>query len=338
MNAPSSALRALRLVAWTAFGAIAYGVLLLAYLFAYHWDLAAQREKAEDKAQLLEIEARNFEVTESKRPEFLAEARSLEAKLSVMNRILPPDPLPEIVTLAFTKLARKAGVALVEATPAAARVVPGEPYAVLPWTIKVRGGLGDLEAFVARLPRMARLLQVRSLVLERPGSGGYQATLSLDAYQHVRGDGEPRVAAGRSCERSEAALFFSSDVVAGVELFGQERSEVPGAVEVVKHYRVAEVLKGRLQPGDSIDVTEACVLRSRPFEFDGYPVPVEFCQLQTEGTRRLLFAQTLSGAPIVLAWETPRLGGSPLACRGSASKEELERAIAWRTQRGAGVQ
>lgn len=318
MTTPSPALRALRLVAWMACGALAYGFFVLAYLVAYQWDLEEQRARADRKAELLEIEARNFEVTERKRPEFLEEARTLEAKLSVLNRILPPDPLPEIVVLNFTRLARRTGVALVEATPGAAQMRRGRSHLVLPWTIKIRGGLAELEAFVARLPRLPRLFQVRTLALEGAGAASYLATLALETFQHVREDARTHDETAKPCERDEAALYSASDVVARVELVNEERTEVPGAVEIVKHYRVSDVRKGTLQPGGTVDVTRTCVARSAPLAADGYPFPVERCTetaAQPAGAARVLYAQAFSGAPAGPFWETPRFGGAPLACR-----------------------
>jgi Tfp pilus assembly protein PilO len=316
-----------------AFGTVAYGVLVLVYLFAYHWDLDARREKEERKAQLLETEARNFEITESKRPEFHRELRHLEGQLSVLNMILPPEALPETVLLRLTTAAREAGVLLVEATPGAPRVVPGEAHAVLPWTLAVRGGFSELQAFCARIPRLARLLHVRSLALQPAGSG-YLATLALDTFQHVRADTKPHAAA-EPCERDEAGLFDASDAVAAAELVTQERTDVPGALEVVRRYRIVEVFKGSLQPGARVEVRQTCVARSAPLESDGYPPPVERCPesaAQATGGARVIFAQTLSTSPDGPYWDTPRFGGAAVTCRAQADAPGLDRLRAWQAR------
>jgi Tfp pilus assembly protein PilO len=172
--------RVVRGLAWLFLGVNAYGAFVLLYALTWGAAQEARTDRAASLARRQREEVRVLEVTLAKHDLFEAEGRQLEQKLAVLSLILPRSPGMEKVEGSLRALAQ--GVTVLEVTPGPP--AQREFHVMRPLTVRVRGPLPALAAFLTRLERLPRLLVVRRMAASAE-AGALTATLELEAYHRT---------------------------------------------------------------------------------------------------------------------------------------------------------
>ena len=90
------------------------------------------------------------------------------------------------------------------------------------------------------------------------------------------------IASQAACQMSEAGLFFESDVVVTAQVTSSKKwREGQLTVHLVAKYRVEQVFKGELNPGEILIVTNSCLDTEVPEEVLGYPAVNDYCHGNT---------------------------------------------------------
>lgn len=171
-----SAPRGLKLVAAGLAGAlvplIAYGLLVRPQTMA---GLAAQEKRLEDGAR----ELRALEITANKLEEFKRESALLDEKLALLETILPGEARSAALFDQLRELAATDRLTVVETKT----VHEGDATASL--ELGLRGTPADFASFATRLPRIARLVAMERVEIERRTDGAFDFRLRLVA-QHLK--------------------------------------------------------------------------------------------------------------------------------------------------------
>jgi type IV pilus assembly protein PilO len=127
------------------------------YYFWYSQALDKQRQK-ETRLADLQKQIRALEATANRLPEFQREVQALEARLETLKRILPPEKeMPDLMRR-IQYLAAQSSLSIRKFNPAA--VITKDFYQEVPVSIDVEGTYHNMGAFLDRVSRMSRLVNM----------------------------------------------------------------------------------------------------------------------------------------------------------------------------------
>jgi len=133
------------------------------YYFWYSQALDKQRQK-ETRLADLQKQIRALEATANRLPEFQREVQALEARLETLKRILPPEKeMPDLMRR-IQYLAAQSSLQIRRFNPAA--VVTKDFYQEVPVSIDVEGTYHNMGAFLDRVSRMSRLVNMTDLKIK----------------------------------------------------------------------------------------------------------------------------------------------------------------------------
>jgi type IV pilus assembly protein PilO len=134
--------------------------------FYYFWysDALEQQRRKETRLADLQKEIRALEATANRLPEFQREVQALEARLETLKRILPPEKeMPDLMRR-IQYLAAQSSLLIRKFNPAA--VITKDFYQEVPVTIDVEGTYHNMGAFLDRVSRMSRLVNMSDLKIK----------------------------------------------------------------------------------------------------------------------------------------------------------------------------
>jgi type IV pilus assembly protein PilO len=154
---------------------------LLCGLFYYLWyaDARATEKRQEAKLADLQKQIRALEATANKLPEFQREVQALEARLETLKRILPPEKeMPDLMRR-VQYLAAQSSLQIRKFNPAA--TVQKEFYLEVPINVDLEGTYHNLGAFVDRVSRMSRLVNVGNVKIKAQNKPTINNTIATSA-------------------------------------------------------------------------------------------------------------------------------------------------------------
>ena len=131
--------------------------------FYYFWyaDAVEQQTKKEARLADLQKQIRALEATANKLPEFQREVQALEARLETLKRILPPEKeMPDLMRR-VQYLAAQSSLQIRKFNPAPP--VQKEFFQEIPVNLDLEGTYHNLGAFLDRISRMSRLVNMGDL-------------------------------------------------------------------------------------------------------------------------------------------------------------------------------
>jgi len=134
--------------------------------FYYFWysDALDQQRQKETRLADLQKQIRALEATANRLPEFQREVQALEARLETLKRILPPEKeMPDLMRR-IQYLAAQSSLQIRKFNPAA--VVTKDFYQEVPVSIDVEGTYHNMGAFLDRVSRMSRLVNMTDLKIK----------------------------------------------------------------------------------------------------------------------------------------------------------------------------
>jgi type IV pilus assembly protein PilO len=150
----------------------------LFYWFQYKGMLEQQQQK---EAQLADLQKqiRALEATANKLPEFQREVQALEARLETLKRILPPEKeMPDLMRR-VQYLAAQSSLQIRKFNPAAP--AQKEFYLEVPINLDVEGTYHNLGAFLDRISRMSRLVNMGSVKIKAQQKPTINNTIAASA-------------------------------------------------------------------------------------------------------------------------------------------------------------
>ena len=146
------------------------------YYFWYSEALEKQRQK-ETRLADLQKSIRALEATANRLPEFQREVQALEARLETLKRILPPEKeMPDLMRR-IQYLAAQSSLSIRKFNPAA--VVTKDFYQEVPVSIDLEGTYHNMGAFLDRVSRMSRLVNMSDLKIKAQGSQTLNNTIAV---------------------------------------------------------------------------------------------------------------------------------------------------------------
>jgi type IV pilus assembly protein PilO len=161
------------------------------YYFWYSEALEKQRVK-EARLATLQQDIRALEATANRLPEFQREVQALEARLETLKRILPPEKeMPDLMRR-VQYLAAQSSLQIRKFNPAA--VVTKDFYQEVPVSLDVEGTYHNLGAFLDRVSRMSRLVNMSDLKIKAQSAQTLNNTVAVTvvATTYVYMDNAPR--------------------------------------------------------------------------------------------------------------------------------------------------
>jgi len=128
--------------------------------FYYFWysDALETQKRQEAKLAELQTQIRALEATANKLPEFQREVQALEARLETLKRTLPPEKeMPDLIRR-VQYLAAQSSLQIRKFNPAAP--LQKDFYLEVPVNLDLEGTYHNLGAFLDRVSRMSRLVNV----------------------------------------------------------------------------------------------------------------------------------------------------------------------------------
>ena len=179
-------------------GVSAVIALLICGGFYYFWysDALEQQRQKEARLATLQKEIRALEATANRLPEFQREVQALEARLETLKRILPPEKeMPDLMRR-IQYLAAQSSLQIRKFNPAA--VVQKDFYQEVPVAIDVDGTYHNMGAFLDRVSRMSRLVNMGDLKIKSQANQTLSSTVAISATAttYVYVDTPPPAAAG----------------------------------------------------------------------------------------------------------------------------------------------
>jgi len=179
-------------------GVSAVIALLICGGFYYFWyaDAVEQQKQKEARLAALQQEIRALEATANRLPEFQREVQALEARLETLKRILPPEKeMPDLMRR-IQYLAAQSSLQIRKFNPAA--VVTKDFYQEVPVSIDVEGTYHNLGAFLDRVSRMSRLVNMSDIKIKAQSTQTLNNTvgISTTATTYVYLDNVPPPTAG----------------------------------------------------------------------------------------------------------------------------------------------
>jgi Tfp pilus assembly protein PilO len=138
--------------------------------------LTAQEQRLERGAKELHA----LEVTANKFEEFKRESELLDEQLTLLEKVLPREPAAASLVARLRELAVTDRLMVVEAKP----LHEGDTTTSL--EVALQGAPADFASFTTRLPRIARLVAMERVEIERRSDGTFDFRLRLVAH-HLKG-------------------------------------------------------------------------------------------------------------------------------------------------------
>jgi type IV pilus assembly protein PilO len=155
--------------------------LLLCGGFYYFWYSAALETQKTQEAKLADLQKqiRALEATANKLPEFQREVQALEARLETLKRILPPEKeMPDLMRR-VQYLAAQSSLSIRKFNPAAPS--QKEFYQEVPVALDLEGTYHNLGAFLDRVSRMSRLVNVGNVKIKAQSKPTITNTVAASA-------------------------------------------------------------------------------------------------------------------------------------------------------------
>jgi type IV pilus assembly protein PilO len=149
--------------------------------FYWFWyaDALEQQKQKEQRLETLQTQIRALEATAARLPEFQREVQALEARLETLKRILPPEKeMPDLMRR-LQYLAAQSSLAIKRFTPAAP--VQKDFYQEIPINIDVDGTYHNFGAFLDRISRMSRLVNMGNVKIRSQSKPTINNTISVSA-------------------------------------------------------------------------------------------------------------------------------------------------------------
>ena len=173
------------------------------YYFSYADALKTQKTQEARLAEL-QKQIRALEATANKLPEFQREVQALEARLETLKRILPPEKeMPDLMRR-VQYLAAQSSLQIRKFNPAAP--AQKEFYQEVPINLDLEGTYHNLGAFLDRISRMSRLVNMGDVKIKSQNQPTINNTIAASAV---------------------ATTYVYQDVPPGVDQKGKR--PVPGA-------------------------------------------------------------------------------------------------------------
>ena len=134
--------------------------------FYYFWyaDALEQQRQKETRLAELQRQIKALEATANRLPEFQREVQALEARLETLKRILPPEKeMPDLMRR-IQYLAAQSSLQIHRFNPAA--VVQKDFYQEVPVVLELSGTYHNMGAFLDRVSRMSRLVNMGNLQIK----------------------------------------------------------------------------------------------------------------------------------------------------------------------------
>ncbi len=155
--------------------------LLLVGGFYWFWykDALEQQKAKETELADLQKQIRALEATANKLAEFQREVQMLEAKLEGLKRSLPPEKeMPDLMRR-LQYLAAQSSLAVLKFAPATP--VQKEFYQEIPIAIDMQGTYHNMGAFLDRISRIPRIVNVGNLKIKAQGQPTLNNTVAISA-------------------------------------------------------------------------------------------------------------------------------------------------------------
>jgi len=166
--------------------------------FYYFWysDALAQQKTKEARLADLQKDIRALEATANKLPEFQREVQALEARLETLKRILPPEKETPELMRRLQYLAAQSSLQIRKFNPGP--VAQQEFYQEVPFNLDVEGTYHNLGAFLDRISRMSRLVNIGNVKVKAQSKPTINNTIAASAVAttYVYQDAPPPGAAG----------------------------------------------------------------------------------------------------------------------------------------------
>jgi type IV pilus assembly protein PilO len=149
--------------------------------FYWFWysDALETQKKHETRLAELQTQIRALEATANKLPEFQREVQALEARLETLKRILPPEKeMPDLMRR-LQYLAAQSSLQIRKFNPAAP--VQKEFFQEVPVNLDLEGTYHNLGAFLDRISRMSRLVNVGNLKIKAQSKPTINNTIEASA-------------------------------------------------------------------------------------------------------------------------------------------------------------
>jgi type IV pilus assembly protein PilO len=162
-------------------GVSAVIALLICGGFYYFWykDALEQQRQKEARLATLQKEIRALEATANRLPEFQREVQALEARLETLKRILPPEKeMPDLMRR-IQYLAAQSSLSIRKFNPTA--VVQRDFYQEVPVSIDVDGTYHNMGAFLDRVSRMSRLVNMGDIKIKSQTNQTLSRTVGISA-------------------------------------------------------------------------------------------------------------------------------------------------------------
>jgi type IV pilus assembly protein PilO len=168
--------------------------------FYWFWYSAALETQKKQEAKLAELQKqiRALEATANKLPEFQREVQALEARLETLKRILPPEKeMPDLMRR-VQYLAAQSSLQIRKFNPAAP--VQKEFFQEVPVNLDVEGTYHNLGAFLDRVSRMSRLVNVGNVKIKAQAKPTISNTIAASAVAttYVYQDAPPPAATAKA--------------------------------------------------------------------------------------------------------------------------------------------
>lgn len=149
--------------------------------FYWFWyaDALEQQKTKNARLETLKTQIQALEATAARLPEFQREVQALEARLETLKRILPPEKeMPDLMRR-LQYLAAQSSLAIRRFTPAAP--VQKDFYQEIPINIDVDGTYHNLGAFLDRISRMSRLVNMGNVKIRAQSKPTISNTVAVSA-------------------------------------------------------------------------------------------------------------------------------------------------------------
>jgi len=149
--------------------------------FYYFWYSEALETQKKQEAKLADLQKqiRALEATANKLPEFQREVQALEARLETLKRILPPEKeMPDLMRR-VQYLAAQSSLQIRKFNPAAP--AQKEFYQEVPVNLDLEGTYHNLGAFLDRVSRMSRLVNVGNIKVKAQSKPTITNTVAASA-------------------------------------------------------------------------------------------------------------------------------------------------------------
>ena len=175
--------------------------------FYWFWysDALETQKKQEARLSELQKQIRALEATANKLPEFQREVQALEARLETLKRILPPEKeMPDIMRR-VQYLAAQSSLQIRKFNPAAP--AQKEFYQEVPINLDLEGTYHNLGAFMDRVSRMSRLVNLGNVKIKASNKPTITNTIAASAVAttYVYQDAPPPAATQKGKRPSPGA-------------------------------------------------------------------------------------------------------------------------------------